>query len=198
MQVFAELQNDFFPNFILCTTTQRFIRSARSCQQPVRRPTPPNADPGFLCGTPVQIPKHWTCLTRVMHGEIECTGVFLNTMLDYQSLVLDYSKYYAQLVCDLLNYCVCVGGWWIRIWMWPMVMWEICIAIFLGYPTCLQLWNCLDHDLSHGLFVPFLTSSLKRCGVMSTQDPYCMYMWRPVLHYLLYKCGRQKNGLCLF
>jgi hypothetical protein len=49
-------------------------------------------------------------------------------------------------------------------------MWEICIAIFLGYPTCLQLWNCLDQDLSHGLFVPFLTSSLKRCGVMSTQS----------------------------
>lgn len=51
-QVYTELQNDFFPNFLLCTTTQRFVRSDVKNQRPVRRPPNPQADPIFLCGTP--------------------------------------------------------------------------------------------------------------------------------------------------
>ncbi|CAK9264816.1 unnamed protein product [Sphagnum jensenii] len=49
-QVFVELQNDFFPNFILCTTTQRFVRSSKPFQRPIRRPSVPYCDPSFLCG----------------------------------------------------------------------------------------------------------------------------------------------------
>lgn len=52
-QVFTELQNDFFPNFILCTATQRFVRSNKNYQRPLRRPQSPQADPSFLCGTQV-------------------------------------------------------------------------------------------------------------------------------------------------
>ncbi|CAM6019075.1 unnamed protein product [Sphagnum balticum] len=49
-QVFLELQNDFFPNFILCTTTQRFVRSPKPCERRFSRPSIPYCDPSFLCG----------------------------------------------------------------------------------------------------------------------------------------------------
>lgn len=50
-QVFVELQNDLIPNFILCNTTQRFVRSFKSCQRPVQRSPAPHAKSSFLCGT---------------------------------------------------------------------------------------------------------------------------------------------------
>lgn len=49
-QVLLELQNDFFPNFMLCTTTQRFVRSSKPPKRPIKRPSPPFADPSFLFG----------------------------------------------------------------------------------------------------------------------------------------------------
>ncbi|KAH6558764.1 hypothetical protein KP509_1Z046900 [Ceratopteris richardii] len=50
-QVYAELCNDILPNFILCNTTQRFIRSQKGCQKPVSRPSAPHVKSNFLCGT---------------------------------------------------------------------------------------------------------------------------------------------------
>lgn len=50
-QVYAELQNDVLQNFSLCNTTQRFIRSPRSCQRHISRPSAPYAKLSFLCGT---------------------------------------------------------------------------------------------------------------------------------------------------
>lgn len=52
-QVLIELQNDFFPNFMLCTTTQRFVRSPKPPKRPIKRLAPPPVDSSFLCGTPV-------------------------------------------------------------------------------------------------------------------------------------------------
>ncbi|WVY92685.1 hypothetical protein V8G54_031773 [Vigna mungo] len=48
-QIWSELQTDFLPNFILCNTTQRFIRSSRTV--PVQKPSVPSAKPSFYCGT---------------------------------------------------------------------------------------------------------------------------------------------------
>nr|KYP71853.1 Protein PIR [Cajanus cajan] len=48
-QIWSEMQNDFLPNFILCNTTQRFIRSSRTV--PVQKPSVPSAKPSFYCGT---------------------------------------------------------------------------------------------------------------------------------------------------
>jgi len=48
------MQSDFLPNFILCNTTQRFIRSSRTV--PVQKPSVPSAKPSFYCGTQVSIP----------------------------------------------------------------------------------------------------------------------------------------------
>ncbi|CAM6089472.1 unnamed protein product [Calypogeia fissa] len=50
-QIFQEVQNDLLPNFVLCNTTQRFVRSSKSCQSPVRRPPVPHAKISFLCGS---------------------------------------------------------------------------------------------------------------------------------------------------
>lgn len=50
-QVYAELQNDVLQNFTLCNTTQRFIRSPKSCQRHISRPSAPHAKSSFLCGT---------------------------------------------------------------------------------------------------------------------------------------------------
>ncbi|CAM6128500.1 unnamed protein product [Calypogeia fissa] len=50
-QIFQEVQNDLLPNFTLCNTTQRFVRSPRASQRPVRRPTVPHAKISFLCGS---------------------------------------------------------------------------------------------------------------------------------------------------
>nr|PNR59501.1 hypothetical protein PHYPA_002292 [Physcomitrium patens] len=49
-QVLLELQNDFFPNFMLCTTTQRFVRSSKPPKRPIKRPSSPFAEPSFLFG----------------------------------------------------------------------------------------------------------------------------------------------------
>uniref|UniRef100_A0A7N0TS86 Protein PIR n=2 Tax=Kalanchoe fedtschenkoi TaxID=63787 RepID=A0A7N0TS86_KALFE len=51
-QFWTEMQNDFLPNFILCNTTQRFVRSSKVSSVPVQKPTIPQAKPNFYCGTP--------------------------------------------------------------------------------------------------------------------------------------------------
>ncbi|KAH1071788.1 hypothetical protein GYH30_008333 [Glycine max] len=48
-QIWSEMQSDFLPNFILCNTTQRFIRSSRTV--PVQKPSVPSVKPSFYCGT---------------------------------------------------------------------------------------------------------------------------------------------------
>ena len=48
------MQSDFLPNFILCNTTQRFIRSSKAVS--VQKPSIPSAKPSFYCGTQVSIP----------------------------------------------------------------------------------------------------------------------------------------------
>ncbi|XP_071924433.1 protein PIR-like isoform X1 [Coffea arabica] len=50
-QIWTEMQNDFLPNFILCNTTQRFVRSSRVPLVPVQKPSVPYAKPNFYCGT---------------------------------------------------------------------------------------------------------------------------------------------------
>ncbi|KAK4429686.1 protein PIR [Sesamum alatum] len=50
-QIWTEMQNDFLPNFILCNTTQRFVRSSRVPPVPVQKPSVPQAKPSFYCGT---------------------------------------------------------------------------------------------------------------------------------------------------
>ncbi|KAI3819039.1 hypothetical protein L1987_12861 [Smallanthus sonchifolius] len=51
-QIWTEMQNDFLPNFILCNTTQRFVRSSKVPAAPVQKPSVPYAKPNFYCGTP--------------------------------------------------------------------------------------------------------------------------------------------------
>ncbi|CAI9755823.1 unnamed protein product [Fraxinus pennsylvanica] len=50
-QIWTEMQNDFLPNFILCNTTQRFVRSTRVPLVPVQKPSVPYAKQNFYCGT---------------------------------------------------------------------------------------------------------------------------------------------------
>ncbi|XVF06486.1 hypothetical protein REPUB_Repub06bG0052400 [Reevesia pubescens] len=50
-QIWSEMQSDFLPNFILCNTTQRFIRSSKVPLVPVQKPSIPHARPSFYCGT---------------------------------------------------------------------------------------------------------------------------------------------------
>uniref|UniRef100_A0A5B7BCH8 CYRIA/CYRIB Rac1 binding domain-containing protein n=1 Tax=Davidia involucrata TaxID=16924 RepID=A0A5B7BCH8_DAVIN len=50
-QIWTEMQNDFLPNFILCNTTQRFVRSSKVPPAPVQKPSVPYANPNFYCGT---------------------------------------------------------------------------------------------------------------------------------------------------
>ncbi|MBA0573596.1 hypothetical protein Golob_000864, partial [Gossypium lobatum] len=50
-QIWSEMQTDFLPNFILCNTTQRFIRSSKVPLVPVQKPSVPHAKPNFYCGT---------------------------------------------------------------------------------------------------------------------------------------------------
>ncbi|KAL0360192.1 UNVERIFIED_CONTAM: protein PIR [Sesamum radiatum] len=54
-QIWTEMQNDFLPNFILCNTTQRFVRSSRVPPIPVQKPSVPQAKPSFYCGTQITI-----------------------------------------------------------------------------------------------------------------------------------------------
>ncbi|CAI0385290.1 unnamed protein product [Linum tenue] len=51
-QIWSEMQSDFFPNFVLCNTTQRFVRSSRVPHLSVQKPSLPHAKPNFYCGTP--------------------------------------------------------------------------------------------------------------------------------------------------
>ncbi|EEF40433.1 Protein PIR, putative [Ricinus communis] len=50
-QIWSEMQSDFLPNFVLCNTTQRFVRSSRVPLAPVQKPSVPYAKPNFYCGT---------------------------------------------------------------------------------------------------------------------------------------------------
>ncbi|KAL0709699.1 hypothetical protein Bca4012_016677 [Brassica carinata] len=50
-QIWSEMQSDFLPNFILCNTTQRFVRSSKV--PPTQKPSVPSAKPSFYCGTQV-------------------------------------------------------------------------------------------------------------------------------------------------
>ncbi|KAI5667752.1 hypothetical protein M9H77_17605 [Catharanthus roseus] len=50
-QICTEMQNDFLQNFILCNTTQRFVRSSRVPVVPVQKPSLPYAKANFYCGT---------------------------------------------------------------------------------------------------------------------------------------------------
>ncbi|XP_016674422.1 protein PIR isoform X2 [Gossypium hirsutum] len=50
-QIWSEMQSDFLPNFILCNTTQRFVRSSKVPLVPVQKPSVPHAKPNFYCGT---------------------------------------------------------------------------------------------------------------------------------------------------
>ncbi|GAB4835449.1 hypothetical protein Ancab_000356 [Ancistrocladus abbreviatus] len=49
-QIWTEMQNDFLPNFILCNTTQRFVRSPKASVAPVQKPSMPYAKANFYCG----------------------------------------------------------------------------------------------------------------------------------------------------
>ncbi|KAG5059470.1 hypothetical protein JHK87_000499 [Glycine soja] len=51
------MQSDFLPNFILCNTTQRFIRSSRvvPVQKPFVQPSLPSVKPSFYCGTQITL-----------------------------------------------------------------------------------------------------------------------------------------------
>lgn len=53
-QIWTEMQIDFLPNFILCNTTQRFVRSSKVPLVPVQKPSVPYAKPNFYCGTQVR------------------------------------------------------------------------------------------------------------------------------------------------
>ncbi|GMP21836.1 hypothetical protein CsSME_00000104 [Camellia sinensis var. sinensis] len=50
-QIWTEMQNDFLPNFTLCNTTQRFVRSSKVPLAPVQKPSIPYAKANFYCGT---------------------------------------------------------------------------------------------------------------------------------------------------
>ncbi|KAJ6951661.1 protein PIR [Populus alba x Populus x berolinensis] len=50
-QIWSEMQSDFLPNFVLCNTTQRFVRSSRVPLVPVQKPSVPHAKDNFYCGT---------------------------------------------------------------------------------------------------------------------------------------------------
>lgn len=49
-QIWTEMQNDFLPNFLLCNTTQRFVRSSKPRQASQRIDTP-ISKPYFYCGS---------------------------------------------------------------------------------------------------------------------------------------------------
>lgn len=49
-QIWTEMQNDFLPNYLLCNTTQRFIRSLKGTRQANQRIALPSSKPYFYCG----------------------------------------------------------------------------------------------------------------------------------------------------
>ncbi|CAM0870705.1 unnamed protein product [Alopecurus aequalis] len=50
-QIWNEMQTDFLPNFILCNTTQRFVRSLKGANQSSRRSNASTGKPYFYCGS---------------------------------------------------------------------------------------------------------------------------------------------------
>lgn len=54
LQIWSEMQNDFLPNFILCNTTQRFVRSPKLSSVRVQKPSMPYSKPNFYCGNQVR------------------------------------------------------------------------------------------------------------------------------------------------
>jgi cytoplasmic FMR1 interacting protein len=50
-QICNEMQNDFLPNFVLCNTTQRFVRSLRGTHQSSQRTNLTSGKPYFYCGS---------------------------------------------------------------------------------------------------------------------------------------------------
>ncbi|CAK9180103.1 unnamed protein product [Ilex paraguariensis] len=54
-QIWTEVQTDFLPNFILCNTTHRFVRSSKVSLVPVQKPSVPYAKPNFYCGSQVNL-----------------------------------------------------------------------------------------------------------------------------------------------
>lgn len=66
-QIWTEMQNDFLPNFILCNTTQRFVRSPKLSSVPVQKPSMPYAKPNFYCGNQDLNSAHQS-FTRLHNG----------------------------------------------------------------------------------------------------------------------------------
>lgn len=66
-QIWTEMQNDFLPNFILCNTTQRFVRSPKLPSVPVQKPSMPYAKPNFYCGNQDLNSAHQS-FTRLHNG----------------------------------------------------------------------------------------------------------------------------------
>uniref|UniRef100_A0A803KNN6 CYRIA/CYRIB Rac1 binding domain-containing protein n=1 Tax=Chenopodium quinoa TaxID=63459 RepID=A0A803KNN6_CHEQI len=66
-QIWTEMQNDFLPNFILCNTTQRFVRSPKSSSARVQKPSMPYAKPNFYCGNQDLNSAHQS-FTRLHNG----------------------------------------------------------------------------------------------------------------------------------
>ncbi|KAJ8432034.1 hypothetical protein Cgig2_026737 [Carnegiea gigantea] len=66
-QIWTEMQNDLLPNFILCNTTQRFVRSSKLSSVPVQKPSMPYAKPNFYCGNQDLNAAHQS-FTRLHNG----------------------------------------------------------------------------------------------------------------------------------
>ncbi|KAH9614330.1 hypothetical protein KSS87_011253 [Heliosperma pusillum] len=66
-QIWIEMQNDFLPNFILCNTTQRFVRSPKLTNVPIQKPSMPYAKPNFYCGNQDLNSAHQS-FTRLHNG----------------------------------------------------------------------------------------------------------------------------------
>ncbi|KAG2543568.1 hypothetical protein PVAP13_9NG752877 [Panicum virgatum] len=50
-QIWSEMQTDFLPNFILCNTTQRFVRSIKGTHHSSQRSSASSGKPYFYCGS---------------------------------------------------------------------------------------------------------------------------------------------------
>jgi hypothetical protein len=55
IQIWSEMQTDFLPNFILCNTTQRFVRSIKGTHHSSHRSNASTGKPYFYCGSHVSI-----------------------------------------------------------------------------------------------------------------------------------------------
>ncbi|PHT83701.1 Protein PIR [Capsicum annuum] len=101
-QIWTEMQNDFLPNFILCNTTQRFVRSSRVPPVPVQKPSIPYAKANFYCGTPNVSPrlkgKFYKVVIRpaILYG-VECWPVknaHIQKMKDLNSAYQSFARLY--------------------------------------------------------------------------------------------------------